>query len=327
MLSLSKKRRSKESKLAFIDYICEMSRRADCSAIEDSLKSYWKDHQRNPWNKIYTLLEKYWMKEKPDQDISNTLLLIRDGIFAALDIHSMSLALDIPAKDILKMLLQAKSWKEGRRKVRTYCSQLISDMIEEGDIKYLVPSGLERDGFGFLVPSLREARIEQFKKAQPKKSKNKLNLQNLANTVLGRELLRLHMISPETTATGKQSWTMSADDPRASEFLAAYENMVLDLEIDETSRIIPDYTQQVTLNGKVLSLEASPRKESRSTSTSPGIQEPLTDYLAEEQKEPKKKSKKKTIKKGKKKQPSSKGMKKTTSRKKKKASKKKGGSL
>ena len=132
---MSKKRRSKDSKLAFIDYICEMSRRADIDAIENSLKSYWKDKKANPWNKIYSILEKYWMNERSDQEISNTLLLIRDGIFGAIDIHSISLALDIPAKDLLNLLLHAESWNEGRRKVRTQCAQLISDMLEKGDTK------------------------------------------------------------------------------------------------------------------------------------------------------------------------------------------------
>jgi predicted flap endonuclease-1-like 5' DNA nuclease len=294
MFRLSKKRRSKESKLTFIDYICEMSRRADIAAIENSLKSFWKDRNANPWNKIYTTIEKYWMKKRPNEDITNTLLLIRDGVFGALDIHSMSLALDIPTKKLLDMLLSAKNWKEGRRKVRTHCSKLVSNMLAKGDTKYLVPSGLERDGFGFLVPSLRAARIKQFEKAQPKKSGNKLNLNKLADSVLGRELLRLHMITPEKTAKGKQRWALPIDDPRADELLEAYENMILDLEIDETSRIIPDYTQQVTLNGKPLSEEITPRKEYREYISAPGVQEPLTDYLSEKQDGEKKK---KTVKK------------------------------
>jgi hypothetical protein len=320
MFSLSKKRRSKDSKLDFIDYICEMSRRADIDAIENSLKGFWSDKKKNPWNKIYSLLEKYWKKEKPDQDISNTLLLIRDGLFGALDIHSMSLALDIPTSELLEILLHEKSWQEGRRKVRTHCSKLVSDMIAKGKTKYLVASGLERDGFGFLVPSLIDARIEEFEKARPKKTKNMLDLKNLADSVLGRDLLRLHMITPEVTAKGKQKWILSIDDPRADELLEAYENMILDLEIDETSRIIPDYTQQVTLNGKPLSVEISQRKESRSSSTSPGVQEPLTEYFVEEQKERKKKTRNKTSRKSKKK-------KKTTQKKTKtRASKKKGGS-
>ena len=293
MSSLSKKRRSKDSKLAFIDYICEMSRRADIDAIENSLKGYWHDKKANPWNRIYAQLEKYWMKERPDQDISNTLLLIRDGVFGALDIHSMSLALDIPTNTLIEMLLQAKSWKEGRRKVRTHCSKLVSDMLAKGKTEYFVPSGLERDGFGFLVPSLISSRIEQFKKARPKETKGKLNLKNLAKSVLGRDLLRSLMITPEVSAKGKQSWTLSVADPRVTELLAAYENMILDLEIDETSRIIPDYTQQVTLNGKPLSEVIESRKESRGAAASPGIQEPLTEYFAEGQQEPKKKKKKK----------------------------------
>jgi predicted flap endonuclease-1-like 5' DNA nuclease len=106
------------------------------------------------------------------------------------------------------------------------------------------------------------------------------------------------MITPDEGAKGKQKWTLSVDDPRADELLEAYENMILDLEIDETSHIIPDYTQQVTLNGKTLSEEISSRKEYRSSSSTPGIQEPLTDYFAEKQKEPvKKKPRKKKTKK------------------------------
>jgi hypothetical protein len=316
MFILSKKRRSKESKLAFIDYMCEMSRRADIDAIENSLKSYWKDKKANPWNRIYSLLEKYWMKERPDQDISNTLLLIRDGVFGALDIHSMSLALDVPTSTLVEMLHHEKSWKEGRRKVRTHCAELVSDMLDKGETRYFVPSGLERDGFGFLVPTLRASRIKQFKKARPNETKGKLKLQKLADTVLGRDLLRLHMITPEVNEKGKQSWTLSVDDPRANDFLVAYDNMILDLEIDETSRIIPDFTQQVTLNGKPLSKDTEERKESRTSTTSPGVQEPLTEYFDKVQVEQEKKAKKKTPQKKVKKKTAPKPKKKKASRKK-----------
>jgi hypothetical protein len=292
-----------------------MSRRADIDAIENSLKGFWSDKKANPWNKIYTSIEKYWMKEKPDEDVSNTLLLIRDSVFGALDIHSMSLSLDIPTQDLLKILLGEKSWKEGRRKVRTHCAKLVSDMLDKGVTKYFVPSGLERDGFGFLVPSLRAARIKEIKKARPKETKGILNLKKLANSELGRDLLRLHMIAPEMDDKGKKVWTLSVKDPRATGLLEAYESMIQNLESDESSRIIPDYTQQVTLNGKPLSEEVSPRKEPRSTSVSPGVQEPLTEFFEEEPKEQKKKAKKKE---------SGKRSKKKVS-KKRKASKKKGG--
>ncbi|MCK4483703.1 MAG: hypothetical protein KAU89_02685, partial [Candidatus Thorarchaeota archaeon] len=64
------------------------------------------------------------------------------------------------------------------------------------------------------------------------------------------------------------------------EILEAYDNLILELEIADASRIIPlEPTEQVTLNGKPIENSADKRDIHRAKEPTPCVQAPLTEYL------------------------------------------------
>ena len=99
---LSKERRStRKRKLAFVDAICDTSRRGDIDGALELLKGYWIDKKAHPWHRIYTMIETHWTKEGEQRDLAETLLLLRDAVFGSIGIHSLSLTLDTPTSIIL----------------------------------------------------------------------------------------------------------------------------------------------------------------------------------------------------------------------------------
>ncbi|MHA2163024.1 MAG: hypothetical protein ACXABF_11430 [Candidatus Thorarchaeota archaeon] len=281
---LSKKRRSKgKRKLAFVDKICDMSRRGDIDGALELLKGYWIDKKAHPWHRIYNMIETHWTKEGEQRDLAETLLLIRDAVFGSIDIHSLSLSLEIPTSKILEEITSGNSWKDGRRKARTFCGNMVSDLIEKGRIEYLEPTALRRDGFGYVVPSLNVARLKEFKKAQPVENDGRLEIKALSRSVFGKQLLRDQMI---TTAS------LPLDSPQAEQITQAYDHRLLDLEIDQTADLaFPAETEQITLNGRPVDEVLLEREDSASRKKGAGVQTPLSEYI--EEKDPKKKSKKK----------------------------------
>ncbi|MHA1956155.1 MAG: hypothetical protein ACW968_04440 [Candidatus Thorarchaeota archaeon] len=273
---LSKKRRSKgKRKLAFVDAICDMSRRG--------LKGYWVDKKSHPWHRIYNMIETHWTKEGEERNLAETLLLIRDAVFGSIDIHSLSLSLETPTSKILEEITSGSSWRDGRRKARTFCGNMVSDLIEKGRIEYLEPAALRRDGFGYVTPSLNAARLKEFKKAQPIENEGRLEIKALSRSVFGKQLLRDQMI----TAT-----SLPLDSPQAEQITQAYDHRLLDLEIDQTADPeFPMETEQITLNGRPVDEILIESEESTSKKKQAGVQTPLSEYIVE--KGPKKKSKKK----------------------------------
>ena len=223
------------------------------------------------------MIEKNWTKEKGDEDPSETLALLRDGIFGSLDIHSLSLALDIPAQEILTLVLKAKNWKEGRRDARAFCSVQASQLIAKSNLDYLDTSSLRRDGFGYLVPQLDEARLEQYRKARPEKEKGNLILKPLGRSVYGRRILRALMIS---------SPTIKATDEQGKRLLEEYENFLIELETDTSRTEIPSGpTEQLTLEGDPVSLdEEVDKKTIEEVPEEKGVQVPLSEYMPSQKK-------------------------------------------
>jgi len=273
MNALSKKGRSpKSSKLIFVHKIADLSSRGDIEAITELLKGYWKDKRTYPWHRLYAIIETQWEKENPNKDLQETLILLRDAIFGALEMLSLSLALEIPASEVLKMVCKGESWKNGRRLARAECSTLAMELIDKGDLGNLTPSALKRDGMGFLLASLHEANLKKFKMARPKAKEGKLDLKALSRTMYGRRLLREKMIVDSS---------VDESDSVATEILAAYDNLIRELEIADASRIIPvGPTEQITLNGRLIEDSGAKIEIHRAKESTPGVQAPLTEYLA-----------------------------------------------
>jgi hypothetical protein len=272
MNALSKKGRSpKSSKLVFVHKIADLSSRGDIEAITELLKGYWKDKRAYPWHRVHAIIETQWKKENPDKDLQETLILLRDAVFGALEMLSLSLALNIPASEVLKMVCKGESWRDGRRLARAECSTFAMELIDKGDLDYLTPSALERDGMGFLLSSLHDAHLKKLKMARPKVKEGKLDLKTLSKTMYGRRLLREKMIVDSS---------VDKTDLVVAEILEAYDNLILELEIADASRIIPlEPTEQVTLNGKPIENSADKRDIHRAKEPTPCVQAPLTEYL------------------------------------------------
>ncbi len=275
--------------MSYIHRICDSSKKGDIRTVASLFKGYYSDKSDNPWHKVSKNIQTFINKESSKDKLSETLILLRSGVFGALDILSFGLIDEIATADIIKAFTTENSWKLGRRSARNLCLDIADKLIEKGRTRYLTPSSLKRDGFGFLIPQIEEAQWEKFKKAKPKVTKGEMNLTKLEKSVIGSKFLREQMIM-ETKIDGK--------DPRAETLLEAYELQLVEIEVNRSSRIRPPaQTEQVTLNGKPVFDEDEKKEEKVKRKTSKGDQTPLTDFLSEEKKvakTPKKKSTKKT---------------------------------
>ncbi|MHA1613273.1 MAG: hypothetical protein ACTSYJ_00335, partial [Candidatus Thorarchaeota archaeon] len=257
--------------------------------VASLIKGYYSDKNDNPWHKVSKNIQTFIKKESSKNKLSETLILLRAGVFAALDILSFGLIDEITTTDIIQAITAEDTWKLGRRSARNLCLDTADKLIEKGNTRYLTPSALKRDGFGFLIPRIEEVQWEKFKKAKPKVAKGGLNLSKLEKSVIGSKFLREQMIM-ETK--------IDAKDPRIETLLEAYELQLVEIEINRSSRIKPPApTEQITLNGQPVFDEDEDKEEKIKRKTFKGNQTPLTDFLSEEKKvakTPKKKSSKKT---------------------------------
>ncbi len=257
--------------------------------VASLIKGYYSEKNDNPWHKVSKNIQTFIKKESSKDKLSETLILLRAGVFGALDILSFGLIDDITTTEIIKAFTTKSTWKLGRRSARNFCLDIADKLIEKGSTRYLTPSALKRDGFGFLIPRIEEAQWEKFKKAKPKVTKGEMNLTKLEKSVIGSKFLREQMIM-ETK--------IDAKDPRVETLLDAYELQLVEIEVNRSSRVKPPtLTEQVTLNGQPVFDEDEEKEEKVKRKTSKGDQTPLTDFLSEEKKitkTPKKKKSKKT---------------------------------
>ena len=106
---------------------------------------------------------------------------------------------------------------------------------------------------------------------KPKIVDGKLNLKALSRTMYGRRLLREKAIATSS---------LDEADSAATEFLETYDNLILELEIADASRIIPvGPTDQITLNGKLIEESADKGEIHKMKEPTPSVQAPLTEYL------------------------------------------------
>lgn len=259
------------------------------NTVASLMKGYYSEKNDNPWHKVSKNIQTFINKETSKDKLSETLILLRAGVFGALDILSFGLIDEITTKDIIEAFTTEENWKLGRRRARNLCLDVADKLIEKGSTRYLTPSALKRDGFGFLISRIEEVQWEKFKKAKPKMTKGMMNLTKLENSVIGSKFLREQMIM-ETK--------IDANDPRVETLLEAYELQLVEIEVNRSSRIKPSaHTEQVTLNGQPVFDEDEEKEEKIKRKPSKGNQTPLTDFLSEEKKVakiPKKKKSKKT---------------------------------
>ncbi|MGY5878663.1 MAG: hypothetical protein RTV31_00375 [Candidatus Thorarchaeota archaeon] len=256
--------------------------------VADLIKGYYSDRNENPWHKVNTNIQRFIKKETSKDRLSETLILMRAAVFSSFDILSFGLVDEIATSEIVKAFTTEETWKLGRRKARNHCLDVADKLITKRKTRYLTPSALKRDGFGFLVPKVEEAQWEEFKKAKPKATKGELDLSKLEKSVIGAKFLRDQMIMESK---------IDSKDPRAEALLDAYDLQIVEIEVDRSSLIRPPApTEQVTLNGQPVFEEDEEKEEKTRRKTTKGDQTPLTDFLSEDKKTtkaPKKKSSRK----------------------------------
>lgn len=260
--------------------------------ISDMMKGYYSDKKKHPWNKVNKNIQKFLLSESSKEKQSEVLILLRAAMFGALDILSFGLVQEVSSEDIINAFTKENDWKLGRRNARNLCMDIADKLISKRDTRYLIPSALERDGFGFLNPRIDEARWEEFKDAKPVIKKGKLNLSRLERSLIGSKFLREQMIM-ETE--------LDAKDERAQALLEAYELQLVELEVDRSSKVkAPTPTEQITLNGQpVFEDEEDEDKEGKTRKkASKDDQAPLTDFLSEDKKPTKTAKKRNSKKKG-----------------------------
>ncbi|NHJ14676.1 MAG: hypothetical protein EAX95_13435 [Candidatus Thorarchaeota archaeon] len=241
------------------------------------MKEYWSDKRKAPWHRLYDLIEKEWDWKKGDiDDLKQRLLLIRDGVFASMEMLSLSLAIDLPTQELLQILTKAKDWSSGKRAVREKCAKIVNRLISEGEITQLVPAALERDGFGFLVGPLQDALISEYREAQPTKKKKHLDVSALSESILGRRLLREQMISEAK---------LPLDDPRVEPLLEAFDRYLIELELDERA-VFPALkdTDQLTLNGSIVPEKETEKEHVKKPDSTELDLADLTEFLEGEEK-------------------------------------------
>lgn len=253
--------------------------------LSELMRGYWTDKSEYPLHSLCRIIEKKWKKSGNEEEAIEHLMLVRDGIFGALDMLSLSLPLEVSTDTIIQKLVKGTDWDDGRKRVRSECAQLISDMISARKLAHILPSGLERDGFTFLVPGLREALLKEVEKAEPRARKGSVSLAALSRSVLGRRLLKEQMITDTKIPEA---------DPRLTSLKEAYDRLLVELELDQQVAF-PLETHQVTFNGKAaedemeymdLAVGAEPAS----------VQSELTEYITsykEVKRKPKKKARKK----------------------------------
>jgi hypothetical protein len=280
-----KGRTGAKSDEAYMVQFCELSRRGAMDQLVELMKGYWTDKKAYPLHRLYKIMETKWNKSANEEETIERIMLVRDGVFGALGMLSLSLPLDVSGSVIIQKLIKGTDWDDGRRRVRSECAQIVNEMISSKKIADILPSGLERDGFGFLVPDLSEALLKDFKMAEPKMRKGSVSLAGLSRSVLGRRLLRGQMIADTKLPEG---------DPRLIALREEYDRLLVELVLDQ-QRAFPQETHQVTFNGKVAEDEMEYMEAARADAKPTGIQAELTEDITsykESKSKPKKKQKK-----------------------------------
>ena len=259
-------------KLVFVRTLTDLSRRGDIDAFADVMKAYWKDKKSHPWHMLYKTIEANKDSFESEEDLAQSLLFLRDAVFGVLELGSLSLPLQIPTEELLDVILSGRSWVDGRRKARAYCADMVAKRIEKRELDYLVPSGLARDGLGYMVSPLQEAQLEQYRDARPTVKDGKYDLKQLARSCHGYAALR---------AAGVTESQLGEADPRAQTLVEAYDRLLVELELEvSTPSEFPQETLQTTLNGDLIE-DVSSKKQVTDVQRPKEAeqQQPLTEFI------------------------------------------------
>lgn len=275
--------------MAYIQKICDLSRRGDIDAVADLMKGYFSDKTNNPWDTLYRTIEKLSKKDGDTKELREIFILLREGVFGALEILSFCLIPEITTRDIIQVFTKEKDWSLGRRKTRNLCLNIADGLIEKGNIRYLLPSSLKREGFGFLTSRIEEEELEQFRKAEPKISRGKLDLSKLQNSIIGCRFLREQSIT-ETK--------LEKDDSRIELLQEAYQLQLVELEFERTTRTkaVQD-TEQITLNGQPVTNHEDEKVSPSRKKKTLEIQTPLSEFIPEQKSSGKEKGSKRRARK------------------------------
>jgi hypothetical protein len=241
------------------------------TAVVDSLKGYYKDKEENPWHRVYKDIQTYWEKDNPNENVSECLILLREAIFGALNILSFGLIAEISTMDVLAQLTGETNWAAGRRNAGNLCLDIADELIAKRQVRYLLPSALMRDDFGFLVPRIEEAQWQNFIDARPKIRRKKLDLSKLEASILGSKFLRDQMV---------MELKLDSEDPRVSAILEAYDLQLVEIEVDRSTKVQqPAPTEQVTLNGEIIQDREDEKEISSKKRRQKEAVIPLTEFL------------------------------------------------
>ncbi|TFG13836.1 hypothetical protein EU537_05085 [Candidatus Thorarchaeota archaeon] len=252
----------------------DLANRGDFVAITKTYNDFWKDKNKNPLHRIDSIAMRNF-QDADEVELTNTLLQIRSSVFSYLGLLSLSIATEVSTKDILQVMLNEDNSKKGRKKAREFLTAQAKQLIDKNRVNHLIPTELKRDGLGYLTEKVREAQIENYRKAKPSVKKGKLSLKKLSHTVLGKKILRDLCIDANE---------LDANSDEASRIGEAYDHYLLEIELSEDF-VMPDIedTQQLSLEGKPLDADESDETKKPSGKRNEPDQENLTRYLAEDE--------------------------------------------
>lgn len=244
------------------------------------MKGYYSDKTHNPWDKIYKEIQKISSKQENERDLEELLILLREAVFGAFDILSFGLITEISTTDVIQTFTTEKDWNLGRRQVRNLCLDIVDELIEKGEIRYLLSSSLKREGFGFLTNRIEEIELEQFRKAKPKISRGKLNLSKLEDSVIGSRFLRDQSV---------MDVMIDKDDPLVESIQEAYELQLVELEFERSTMTkTPQETEQITLNGYPVEATSEEKTTTSKKKRSTEVQKPLSEFITNKEQSSKK---------------------------------------
>ena len=264
---------SRKKDEAFLKKLLVLANKGDFVALSQNFNGFWKDKNENPLHRIDSIAVRNY-EDGDDGKLREALMQIRASVFSYLGMLSLSPAIEVPTRGILEVMLKEKDSKAGRKKGREFLAEQAKSLIERNQVSHLIPSELKRDGLGYLTGKVREAQIENYRKAKPSVEKGNLSLKKLSHTVLGKKILRDLCIDTKE---------VEAKSDEASRVKEAYGHYLLEIELSEDI-VMPDIedTEQLSLEGKPVEVDESSEAKKSVERGDESNQENLTGYIAEE---------------------------------------------
>ncbi len=265
---------SRKKDEAFLKKVLDLANRGDFVALSQTFNGFWKDKNESPLHRIDSIAVRNF-EDSDDGMLTECLMQIRAGVLSYLGMLSLSTAVEVPTRDILDIMLKEENSKDGRKNAREFLAEQAKSLIEKSRVGHLVPSELKRDGLGYLTGKVREAQIENYRKAKPSVKQGKISVKKLSHTVLGKKILRDLRIDTKE---------VDAKSDEASRVKEAYDHYLLEIELSDDIGM-PDIedTEQLSLDGEAVDIDESEDAKKASKRQGNEDQENLTGYLMEEE--------------------------------------------